>query len=124
MNENRTSNRCAKPLLTAAALLAAVLTQTPSTARADATLAAVLGGTALAGLFLHASQPAGLPVVAAPHIYPPPVRFLSQPHVGYAHSNVIRTTTLVYPSPVTYYQPGLVGYYPSIPAPIYVPVRY
>ncbi|MBF0357617.1 MAG: hypothetical protein HQL70_03350 [Magnetococcales bacterium] len=50
------SKRFRTAILASAALMAATVV-TPQQAKADATLAAVLGGSALLGLILHANQP-------------------------------------------------------------------
>ena len=60
-------NRFKTAALAGAAMLATSLV-TPPPAQADPTLAAVLGGTALAGLILHSSQPVGGAVPAMPAV--------------------------------------------------------
>ncbi len=110
MKKYRSSGRRMKRLLAATALLSAALVTAPGSAEADPTLAAVLGGTALAGLILHASQP------AYPYAYYP--RY----HPTYYHYAHPYTTVHAVPRPVVAY-PGTGGYYVQ-PVPMYAPVQY
>lgn len=71
--------RLTTTVLASAAMLAATVVQ-PQQAKADATLAAVLGGTALIGLLFHANQPMS---GAAPRAGSPYSPYTMLSHPGY-----------------------------------------
>ncbi|MBF0446937.1 MAG: hypothetical protein HQL67_01930 [Magnetococcales bacterium] len=83
-------------LLAGAALLAATMIA-PQPAKADATLAAVLGGTALLGLVLHASQPIAQPAPRYHHTS-------SSAHTGYHQGGYPQSSAAVQ-APDYGYQP-------------------
>jgi hypothetical protein len=108
---NTSINKCTKTAALAGTAMLMATMLSPQQAKADATLAAALGGTALLGLILHANQPTAFKTAApTQHYYTQhtpvyyPQRYVASPvHTYYAPAAYFPARQVVYAPSPTYY---------------------